>query len=156
IYTRKSVHKHEQEFGSIEAQRAACEAYVVSQAANAWTALPTLYNDLGISGATTDRPAFQRLLADIDAGRVDGVCVYKIDRLSRSLADFARLIALFEKRGVSFVSVTQAFDTRSAIGKLTLNILMSFAEFERETTAERIRDKSLASRRRGLWTGGRP
>lgn len=157
IYTRKSVSEGlDMEFNTLEAQREAVEAYVRSQRGEAWTALAERYDDGGYTGANTDRPAFQRLLADIEAGKVDVVAVYKIDRLSRSLADFARLMELFERHGVTFVSVTQQFNTTSSMGRLTLNILMSFAEFERQTIAERVRDKIHASRRRGMWTGGRP
>ena len=157
VYTRKSVDKGDNgEFSSIDAQREAVEHYVQSQAIHGWRALPDQYDDLGFSGATTRRPAFGTLLADIQAGKIDVVAVYKIDRLSRSLADFTRLMALFSEHGVSFVSVTQSFDTSTSMGRLTLNILMSFAEFERENTGDRIRDKTLASRRKGLWTGGRP
>jgi len=157
IYTRKSVTDGlDQAFNSLDAQRAAIEAYVTSQAGLGWNAIGKRYDDGGFSGATTDRPAFQALLADVEAGHVDVVAVYKIDRLSRSLRDFAKLIDLFEKSNVTFVSVTQAFSTASSIGRLTLNILMSFAEFEREVIGERITDKMQATRRRGMWTGGRP
>ena len=157
VYTRKSVSEGlDQEFNSLDAQRDAVEAYVQSQRGEGWAALPERYDDGGFTGANTDRPAFQRLLADIEAGKVDVVGVYKIDRLSRSLPDFARLMEFFERHGVTFISVTQQFNTTSSMGRLLLNILMSFAEFERETIAERTRDKMLASRRRGLWTGGRP
>lgn len=157
IYTRKSVTDGlDQAFNSLDAQRAAIEAYVMSQAGLGWTASTKRYDDGGFSGATTDRPAFQALLRDIEAHHVDVVAVYKIDRLSRSLRDFAKLIDLFEQNDVTFVSVTQQFSTASSIGKLTLNILMSFAEFEREVISERIADKMQATRRRGMWTGGRP
>lgn len=157
LYTRKSVTDGlDQAFNSLDAQRQAMESYVKSQAGLGWTAIPKLYDDGGYSGATTDRPAFQALLRDIEAGHVDVVAVYKIDRLSRSLRDFAKLIDLFEKHGVTFVSVTQQFSTANSMGRLTLNILMSFAEFEREVISERITDKMQATRRRGLWTGGRP
>ena len=156
VYCRKSVADREQEFGSIDAQREAVEAYILSQRGEGWKALPERYDDDGFTGANTERPAFQRLLADVEAGNIDVVAVYKIDRLSRSLADFTRLVEAFEKHGVTFVSVTQQFNSTNSMGRLTLNILMSFAEFERETIAERTRDKMLASRRRGMWTGGRP
>lgn len=157
VYTRKSVTDGlDQEFNSLDAQRAAIDAYVKSQAGLGWTAIDKRYDDGGFSGATTDRPAFQALLHDIEAGHVDLVAVYKIDRLSRSLRDFAKLMDLFERHGVAFVSITQQFSTSNSLGRLTLNILMSFAEFERETITERIRDKVRATRRRGAWTGGRP
>lgn len=156
VYCRKSVADREQEFGSIDAQREAVEAYVMSQRGEGWKALPERYDDDGFTGANTERPAFKRLLVDVEDGNIDVVAVYKIDRLSRSLADFTRLVEAFEKHGVTFVSVTQQFNSTNSMGRLTLNILMSFAEFERETIAERTRDKMLASRRRGMWTGGRP
>lgn len=146
----------DQAFNSLDSQRAAIESYVQSQAGLGWTAIPTRYDDGGFSGSTIDRPGFQALLRDIEDGRVDIVAVYKIDRLSRSLSDFAKLIDLFEQHDVTFVSVTQQFSTANSMGRLTLNILMSFAEFEREVIGERIRDKVRASRRRGAWTGGRP
>ena len=156
-YTRKSVTEGlNQEFNTLDAQREAVEAYVASQRGEGWTALTERYDDGGYTGANIERPAFQRLLRDIEAGNVDVVAVYKIDRLSRSLPDFARLMELFDRHGVTFVSITQQFNTTSSMGRLTLNILMSFAEFERETIAERTRDKITASRRRGMWTGGRP
>jgi len=155
IYTRKSVAKGlEQEFNSLDAQREACEQYVRAQGAQGWEPLPESYDDGGFTGANLERPAFQRLMADIDAGGVDVVVVYKVDRLSRSLLDFARVMERFERAGASFVSVTQNFSTADAIGRLTLNMLMSFAEFEREMIAERTRDKIAAARRRGQWTGG--
>lgn len=155
IYARQSVERTDGgEFGSIEAQVEAMEAYIKSQAAQGWTALPDPYIDRNISGATTNRPAFQRMLADIEAGRIDIVACYKTDRLNRSLLDFGRLIEFLDAHGVSFVSTTQQFDTSTPMGKLMLNDVMSFAEFERETTRERVRDKTLASKRRGLWTGG--
>ena len=154
IYTRQSV-ADDKEFGSVQAQREAVEAYIVSQRGQGWVALAEPYDDHGFSGATTDRPAFQRLLADIEAGKIDVVAVYKIDRLSRSLADFGRLVELLDRHGVTFVSVTQQFSTANSMGKFTMNILMSFAEFERDTISERTRDKMLATRRKGMWTGGR-
>jgi DNA invertase Pin-like site-specific DNA recombinase len=155
IYTRKSTEEGlEQAFNSLDAQREACAAYVLSQKHEGWTALPHLYDDGGVSGATMDRPALRRLLADVEAGAVDVVVVYKVDRLTRSLADFARIVAIFDAAGVSFVSVTQAFNTTNSMGRLTLNVLLSFAQFEREVTAERIRDKIAASKRKGMWMGG--
>ena len=155
IYTRKSTAEGlEQAFNSLDAQREACTAYVLSQKHEGWTALPQRYDDGGFSGGAMHRPALQRLLADVRAGRVDAVLVYKVDRLTRALADFARIVAIFEAAQVAFVSVTQAFDTRSPMGKLTLNVLLSFSQFERELAAERIRDKIAASKARGLWMGG--
>jgi DNA invertase Pin-like site-specific DNA recombinase len=157
IYTRKSSDEGlEQGFNSLDAQREACAAYILSQAGEGWTALPDHYDDGGLSGGTLERPALQRLLADIRAGRVDIVVVYKVDRLSRSLFDFAKLVELFEQAGTSFVSITQAFNTTSSMGRLTLNMLLSFAQFEREVTAERIRDKIAASKAKGMWMGGIP
>ncbi|MBI4584574.1 MAG: recombinase family protein [Planctomycetes bacterium] len=155
IYTRKSDDDGlEQEFNSLDAQREAVEAYVLSQRGEGWVALPDHYDDGGYSGKNTVRPGFQRLLQDLEAGKVDVVAVYKIDRLSRSLIDFVQIMQLFEQHGVSFVSVTQRFDTSSSMGQLMLNILMSFAQFERQVISERTRDKMRATRRRGLWTGG--
>ncbi len=157
IYTRKSSEEGlEQDFNSLHAQREACAAYILSQASEGWSAVPTPYDDGGLSGGTLERPALQRLLADIEAGRVDIVVVYKVDRLSRSLLDFARLVEAFDKAGTSFVSVTQSFNTTNSMGRLTLNMLLSFAQFEREVTAERIRDKIAASKARGMWMGGNP
>ena len=157
IYTRKSVTEGlDQEFNTLDAQREAVEAYISSQRSAGWEPTPENYDDGGFTGSNIDRPAFKRLMADIEAGAVDVVAVYKLDRLSRSLADFARLMEVFERHGVTFVSVTQQFNSTSSMGRFTLNILMSFAEFERETIAERTRDKIQAARRRGLWTGGRP
>jgi len=157
IYTRKSTEDGlEQDFNSLDAQREACEAYVASQKHEGWRALPALYDDGGFSGGTVERPALQRLLADIDARKIDVIVVYKVDRLSRSLADFARLVERFDATDVSFVSVTQQFNTASSMGRLTLNVLLSFAQFEREVTAERIRDKIAASRKKGMWMGGPP
>ena len=156
VYTRKSSEEGlELEFNSLDAQRESCEAYVVSQRAEGWVLVPDHYDDGGISGGTLQRPALQRLIADIERGLVDVVVVYKIDRLSRSLMDFARLVTLFEANHVTFVSVTQAFNTTTSMGRLTLNVLLSFAQFEREVSAERIRDKFAASRARGMWMGGR-
>ncbi|MCC7137583.1 MAG: recombinase family protein [Planctomycetes bacterium] len=155
IYGRKSIEERiATNFGSIEAQREACEAYVKSQASLAWTALPQRYDDEGFTGANVARPALARLLADIEAGAVDAVVVYKIDRLSRSIADFVRLMDTFDRKGVSFVSVTQQFNTSTSVGRLTLNLLTVFAQFERETISERTRDKMRAARRRGKFTGG--
>jgi DNA invertase Pin-like site-specific DNA recombinase len=157
IYTRKSSEEGlEQGFNSLDAQREAGEAYVKSQASEGWKPLATRYDDGGYSGGTMERPALKRLLADIDAGKIDVVVVYKIDRLTRSLADFARIVERFDARGISFVSVTQAFNTTSSMGRLTLNVLLSFAQFEREVTGERIRDKIAASKAKGMWMGGRP
>src|SRR4051794_30811229 len=157
IYTRKSSEEGlEQDFNSLDAQREACEAFVRSQKGAGWVALPGMYDDGGISGGTLDRPALQRLLADIEAGRVDTVVVYKVDRLTRSLADFAKIVDAFDARGVAFVSVTQQFNTTTSMGRLTLNMLLSFAQFEREVTGERIRDKITASKQRGMWMGGLP
>lgn len=157
IYTRKSSEEGlRQEFNSLDAQREAGEAYVASQRSNGWQCVATRYDDGGFSGGNVDRPGLQNLLADITADQIDIVVVYKIDRLSRSLADFMQMIAVFEKHNAAFVSVTQAFDTSSSMGRLTLNILLSFAQFEREIIGERIRDKIAASRQRGKWTGGTP
>lgn len=155
LYTRKSSEEGlDQAFNSLDAQREACAAYVRSQKAEGWKALPDLYDDGGFSGGSMERPALRRLLADIAAGRIDIVVVYKIDRLTRSLADFARMVELFEQHQVSFVSVTQSFNTTTSMGRLTLNVLLSFAQFEREVTGERIRDKIAASKARGMWMGG--
>jgi site-specific DNA recombinase len=157
IYTRKSSEEGlDQEFNSLHAQRAAGEAYVASQSAEGWVLVPDRYDDGGISGATLERPALQRLIRDIEAGRVDTVVCYKIDRLSRSLTDFAKLVDVFERNAVTFVSVTQSFCTTTSMGRLTLNILLSFAQFERELAGERIRDKFAASRAKGMWMGGSP
>ncbi|WP_260599986.1 recombinase family protein [Sphingomonas endolithica] len=157
IYTRKSSEEGlEQAFNSLDAQREACAAYVLSQASEGWSALPDIYDDGGLSGGSLERPALQRLLADIAAGRVDIIVVYKVDRLTRSLLDFAKLVEVFDKAGVSFVSITQSFNTTTSMGRLTLNILLSFAQFEREVTAERIRDKIAASKAKGMWMGGVP
>src|SRR4030081_605931 len=142
------------EFNSLDAQREACEAYVASQRAEGWILVPDRYDDGGFSGGTLDRPALKRLLADIEAGKVDIVVVYKIDRLSRLLMDFSRLVEVFDEHKVTFVSVTQSFNTTTSMGRLTLNILLSFAQFEREVTGERIRDKFAASRKKGMWMGG--
>jgi site-specific DNA recombinase len=155
VYTRKSTEEGlEMEFNSLDAQREACEAYVASQRAEGWLLAPDRYDDGGFSGGTLERPALKRLLADIESGRVDVVVVYKIDRLSRSLMDFSRLVEVFDRQNVTFVSVTQSFNTTTSMGRLTLNVLLSFAQFEREVIGERIRDKFAASRRKGMWMGG--
>ncbi|WP_100964322.1 recombinase family protein [Bosea sp. FBZP-16] len=155
IYTRKSSEEGlDMEFNSLDAQREACAAYILSQKPEGWVAVADRYDDGGISGGTLERPALKRLIADIEFGKVDVVVVYKIDRLSRSLMDFAKLVEVFERRGVTFVSVTQSFNTTTSMGRLTLNILLSFAQFEREVIGERIRDKVAASRRKGMWMGG--
>lgn len=155
VYTRKSSEEGlDMEFNSLDAQREACEAYVTSQKAEGWVALRDHYDDGGFSGGTLDRPALNQLIIDIEAGLIDVIVVYKIDRLSRSLMDFARLVEVFDRNNVTFVSVTQAFNTTTSMGRLTLNILLSFAQFEREVIGERIRDKFAASRKRGMWMGG--
>src|SRR5215204_2571129 len=155
IYTRKSTeYGLEQEFNSLDAQREASEAYIKSQAHEGWRALPARYDDGGLSGGTLDRPAMQQLLADIRAGTIDVVVVYKVDRLTRSLMDFAKVVELFDAHGVSFVSVTKQFNTTNSMGRLTLNVLLSFAQFEREVTGERIRDKIAASKKKGMRMGG--
>lgn len=157
VYTRKSSEDGlEQEFNSLDAQHEACAAYIASQKHEGWRLIPTRYDDGGLSGGTLERPGLQSLMADVDAGRIDMVVIYKIDRLTRSLADFARLVERLEAHHCSFVSVTQAFNTSSSMGRLTLNVLLSFAQFEREVTAERIRDKIAASKKKGLWMGGLP
>lgn len=157
IYTRKSTEEGlDQAFNSLDAQREACENFIRSQKAEGWRIIKTHYDDGGLSGGTMERPALKALLSDIADGRVDVVVVYKVDRLTRSLADFAKLVDQFDEQDVSFVSVTQQFNTSSSMGRLTLNVLLSFAQFEREVTAERIRDKIAASRKKGLWTGGVP
>src|ERR1700730_55648 len=155
IYTRKSSEEGlEQEFNSLEAQSEACEAYLRSQRHEGWVLARTRYDDGGFSGGNMERPALQRLLADIQGGRIDIIIVYKVDRLTRSLADFARLVEIFDTQGASFVSVTQQFNTTSSMGRLTLHVLLSFAQFEREVTGERIRDKIAASKKKGMWMGG--
>lgn len=155
IYTRKSTEEGlDQEFNSLEAQREACAAYILSQKHEGWMELSDRYDDGGYSGGTMGRPGLKHLLADVRHGRIDVIVVYKVDRLTRSLADFAKMVELFDGSGVSFVSVTQAFNTTSSMGRLTLNVLLSFAQFEREVTAERIRDKVAASKRKGMWMGG--
>src|ERR1700716_712388 len=155
VYTRKSSEEGlEMEFNSLEAQRESCDAYVASQRAEGWLLVPDRYDDGGFSGGTLDRPALKRLLGDIETGKVDIVVVYKIDRLSRLLMDFSRLVEVFDEHKVTFVSVTQSFNTTPSMGRLTLNILLSFAQFEREVIGERIRDKFAASRKKGMWMGG--
>jgi site-specific DNA recombinase len=155
IYTRKSSEEGlEQDFNSLHAQRESCDAYIKSQRHEGWTPLPALYDDGGYSGGSTERPALKRLLADIRSHLIDVVVVYKVDRLTRSLADFAKIVEIFDAAGVSFVSVTQQFNTTTSMGRLTLNVLLSFAQFEREVTGERIRDKIAASKQKGMWMGG--
>src|ERR1700688_70619 len=155
IYTRKSSEEGlEQEFNSLQAQREACAAFIKSQQGEGWRLLKTDYDDGGISGGTMERPSLQRLLEDIRQELIDVVVVYKVDRLTRSLADFDRIVELFDAHGVSFVAVTQQFNTTTSMGRLTLNVLLSFAQFEREVIGERIRDKVAASKRKGMWMGG--
>src|SRR6202171_2574123 len=155
IYTRKSTeHNLDLEFNSLDAQRESCEAYIKSQAHEGWRLVRARYDDGGLSGASLDRPALQQLLDHVGRGKIDVIVVYKVDRLTRSLADFAKLVELFDQHSVSFVSVTQSFNTTTSMGRLTLNVLLSFAQFEREVTSERIRDKIAASKRKGLWVGG--
>ena len=157
IYTRKSSDEGlEQAFNSLDAQREACAAFIQSQKHEGWTVLPTLYDDGGVSGGTLERPALKRLLADIEAGQIDVIVVYKVDRLTRALSDFAKLVEVFDRRGVSFVSITQQFNTTTSMGRLTLNVLLSFAQFEREVIGERVRDKIAASKKKGMWMGGMP
>ena len=155
IYTRKSSEEGlEQDFNSLQAQREACEAFIKSQAGEGWRLVKTAYDDGGVSGGTMERPALRRLLGDINQGLIEVVVVYKVDRLTRSLADFAKMVEVFDAHGVSFVAVTQQFNTTTSMGRLTLNVLLSFAQFEREVTGERIRDKIAASKRKGMWMGG--
>lgn len=155
IYTRKSSEEGlEQDFNSLDAQREACEAYIASQGHEGWVLMPNHYDDGGISDGHLERPALQRLMQEVDAEQVDQIVVYKIDRLTRSLADFAKLVDRLDQAEASFVSVTQSFNTATSMGRLTLNVLLSFAQFEREVTAERIQDKIAASKRKGLWMGG--
>jgi DNA invertase Pin-like site-specific DNA recombinase len=155
IYTRKSSEEGlEQDFNSLHAQREACESYIKSQQGEGWRLVKTAYNDGGLSGATMNRPALQRLLSDIREHLIDVVVVYKVDRLTRSLADFAKMVEIFDAQGVSFVAVTQQFNTTTSMGRLTFNVLLSFAQFEREVTGERIRDKIAASKQKGMWMGG--
>ena len=155
IYTRKSTEEGlEQDFNSLDAQREACEAYIKSQTNEGWSLVKGRYDDGAYSGGHLNRPAIKELLKEIELNRVDVIVVYKVDRLTRSLADFAKLVELFDKHSVSFVSVTQAFNTTTSMGRLTLNVLLSFSQFEREVTAERIRDKIAASKKKGMWMGG--
>ncbi len=155
VYTRKSSEEGlEQSFNSLDAQREACEAFISSQRHEGWKTLPTRYDDGGYSGGTTERPALMRLLQDVEAGKINVIVVYKVDRLTRSLADFAKIVETLDAKKVSFVSVTQQFNTTTSMGRLTLNILLSFAQFEREVTGERIRDKIAASKKKGMWMGG--
>src|SRR3954452_14671473 len=155
VYTRKSSEDGlEQDFNSLHAQREACEAFIRSQRGEGWRLIETGYDDGGLSGGTLERPALQHLLADIAQHRVDTVVVYKVDRLTRSLMDFAKLVELFDRHGVTFVSVTQQFNTTTSMGRLTLNILLSFAQFEREVIGEQVRDKIAASKQKGMWMGG--
>lgn len=156
IYTRKSTEEGlEQDFNSLDAQREACEAYIKSQQHEGWILIEKQYNDGGFSGGNLDRPALKELFNDIKNDRIDIVVVYKVDRLTRSLLDFAKIVELFDAHSASFVSVTQNFNTTTSMGRLTLNILLSFAQFEREVTGERIRDKIAASKKKGMWMGGR-
>ena len=155
IYTRKSTEEGlEQDFNSLDAQREACESYIKSQQHEGWVPVDKKYDDGGFSGGTLERPAVKELFKDIEAGEVDIVVVYKVDRLTRSLMDFAKIVELFDKHSASFVSITQHFNTTTSMGRLTLNVLLSFAQFEREVTGERIRDKVAASKKKGMWMGG--
>src|ERR1700742_1560201 len=155
IYTRKSTeHNLDLEFNSLDAQREACEAYIKSQAHEGWRVVRSRYDDGGLSGASLDRPALQQLLDDVRGSKIDVIVVYKVDRLTRSLADFAKLVELFDQHSVSFVSVTQSFNTTTSMGRLTLNVLLSFAQFEREVIGGRVRDKMSASKRKDIWVGG--
>src|SRR3989339_810096 len=157
IYTRKSTEEGlEQDFNSLDAQREACEAYIKSQQHEGWILVEKQYNDGGFSGGTLERPAVKELFKDIEAGEVDIIVVYKVDRLTRSLMDFAKIVELFDKHSASFVSITQHFNTTTSMGRLTLNVLLSFAQFEREVTGERIRDKVAASKKKGIWMSGIP
>src|SRR5438045_3125723 len=157
VYTRKSSEEGlDQDFSSLDAQRESAEAYIQSQAQAGWLCLPERYDDGGFTGGNMDRPALAHLLTDIEAGRIDCVVVYKVDRLSRSLLDFAKMMETFDKHHISFVSVTQQFNTATSMGRLVLNILLSFAQFEREIISERTRDKIAAARRKGKWSGGMP
>ena len=157
VYTRKSSEEGlEQDFNSLHAQREACEAFIKSQAGEGWKLVPTAYDDGGISGGTMERPGLKALMSDIGMGMIDTIVVYKVDRLTRSLSDFAKMVEIFDRHGISFVAVTQQFNTTTSMGRLTLNILLSFAQFEREVTGERIRDKIAASKRKGMWMGGLP
>ena len=155
IYTRKSSEEGlEQEFNSLDAQYEACKSYIASQKHEGWTVVSERYDDGGFSGGSMERPGLKALLADVAVGKIDVVVIYKIDRLTRSLADFARIVELLEKHGASFVSVTQSFNTKTSMGRLMLHVLLSFAQFEREVCAERVRDKIAASKAKGMWMGG--
>lgn len=155
IYTRKSTDEGlDQDFNSLDAQRESCAAYILSQAGEGWERIDEHYDDGGWSGGTMERPGLQQLMDDVKAGKIDIIIVYKVDRLTRSLADFAKIVEILDEKGASFVSVTQAFNTTTSMGRLTLNVLLSFAQFEREVTGERIRDKIAASKRKGMWMGG--
>ena len=155
VYTRKSTEEGlDQAFNSLDAQREACKAYIVSQRHEGWQLVPDAYDDGGISGGTMERPALQRLLVDVRAGRVDVIVVYKVDRLTRALSDFAKIVDVLDAAGASFVSITQAFNTTTSMGRLTLNVLLSFVQFEREVISERVRDKIAASMKKGMWMGG--
>jgi site-specific DNA recombinase len=155
IYTRKSTDERlDMEFNTLDAQREGCEAYILSQKSEGWIASKDKYDDGGFSGGSLERPALNRLLDDIRAGKVHIIVVYKIDRLTRSLMDFAKLVQVFDEYGVTFVSITQSFNTTTSMGRLTLNVLLSFAQFEREVAGERIRDKIAASKQKGMWMGG--
>ncbi|WP_246152610.1 recombinase family protein [Sphingomonas montanisoli] len=157
VYTRKSTEEGlDQNFNSLDAQREACEAFITSQRHEGWELDPALYDDGGYSGGTMERPALKRLLADVESGRIDIIVVYKVDRLTRALSDFAKIVEILDAKGASFVSVTQAFNTTTSMGRLTLNVLLSFAQFEREVTGERIRDKIAASKKKGMFMGGLP
>ena len=157
VYTRKSSEEGlDQEYNSIDAQRDAGHAYIASQRAEGWIPVADDYDDAAFSGGNMERPALRRLMIDIEAGKIDVIVIYKIDRLTRSLADFSKMVEVFERQGVSFVSVTQQFNTTTSMGRLMLNVLLSFAQFEREVTGERIRDKIAASKRKGMWMGGVP
>lgn len=157
VYTRKSTDEGlDMEFNSLDAQRESCEAYIASQKGEGWFLVPDRYDDGGFSGGNLERPALKRLMSDIESGKINVVVVYKIDRLTRSLMDFGKLVVVFEQHGVTFVSITQSFNTTTSMGRLTLNILLSFSQFERELSAERIRDKFAASKRKGMWMGGHP
>ena len=157
VYTRKSSEEGlDQEYNSIDAQRDAGHAYIASQRAEGWIAVADDYDDPAFSGGNMERPALKRLMTDIEAGKIDVIVIYKIDRLTRSLADFSKMVEVFDRQGVSFVSVTQQFNTTTSMGRLMLNVLLSFAQFEREVTGERIRDKIAASKRKGMWMGGVP
>ncbi|MBF0186203.1 MAG: recombinase family protein, partial [Magnetococcales bacterium] len=157
IYCRKSTEENlDMDFNSLDAQRESCESYIASQKAEGWFLVADRYDDGGFSGGNLERPALKRLLADIEAGKINQIVIYKLDRLTRSLMDFAKLVDVFDKHGVTFSSVTQQFSTTTSMGRLTLNMLLSFAQFEREISAERIRDKFAASKRKGIWMGGHP